>query len=160
MRKAGPTGRPLCFLVSGDSQIAGRSRHGPAQVLSRLDPRRYSILHIGNGFLGVSPSLMQPGRSGTTTLNPPPSSANSGETITGYSRLAIAPVHFARKCGQSPDMYGFDRPFDGQNLGHCGAIDFVMRATARGGSHEIWNSRHSAITSLIVQSDSGCLRTC
>src|SRR5688572_9594901 len=39
---------------------------------------------------GVSPSLMQPGRSGTVARKPPPSSGGRGSMTTGYSRRGIA----------------------------------------------------------------------
>ena len=41
---------------------------------------------------GVAPSLMQPGRSGTATAKPLPSSSDSGSTMTEYSRR-VAGIH-------------------------------------------------------------------
>jgi hypothetical protein len=54
---------------------------------------------------GVSPSDMQPGRSGTSATKPPPSSSGSGSMITGYSSLGMARVlHQFDEPNQSADV--------------------------------------------------------
>ena len=59
----------------------------------------------------VSPSDMQPGKSGTSATNPPPSSSGSGSMMTGYSSFGIACFHHrVTEPNNLPDVNRLDCP--------------------------------------------------
>jgi magnesium-transporting ATPase (P-type) len=59
----------------------------------------------------VSPSDMQPGKSGTSATNPPPSSSVSGSMMTGYSSFGIACFnHRVNEPNNLPDVTRLDWP--------------------------------------------------
>ena len=59
----------------------------------------------------VSPSDMQPGKSGTSATNPPPSSSGSGSMMTGYSSFGIACFHHrVNEPNNLPDVNRLDCP--------------------------------------------------
>src|SRR6202012_2426504 len=57
----------------------------------------------------VSPSDMQPGKSGAMATNPPPSSSVSGSITTGYSRFAIAGSNGFNEANQFANIDRLDR---------------------------------------------------
>ena len=62
----------------------------------------------------VSPSDMQPGKSGTSATNPPPSSSGSGSMMTGYSSFGIACFHHrVNEPNNLPDVNRLDWPTRG-----------------------------------------------
>jgi hypothetical protein len=86
------------FVGSGTSRPSRRA----SSIHSSITPAAAAIARSG-----FSTSVMQPGRSGTDTRKPPPSSLGSGSTITAYSSLVIALLHVR---SQSSQAYGCIRP--------------------------------------------------
>lgn len=87
------TSRPIVSAVAAQDSIA---------------PSTLSIASVI-----VSPSDMQPGRSGTVATYPPPSCSGSGRTRTAYLLAIVILQNAVDKTDQSSDIEGFDRPVGG-----------------------------------------------
>src|SRR3984893_1880965 len=102
-REGGGTGRPMAVASSIHAAAASCTDASAASA--------------------VSPSDMQPGRSGTSATKQPPSSSGSGSMITGYSSLGMACVlHQFDQPDPPADVDRLDRPAigDHQNLTEAG----------------------------------------
>jgi hypothetical protein len=112
-RDGGGIGRPNAVASSNQAATASRTAARAASA--------------------VSPSDMQPGKSGTNATNPPPSSSGRGSIITGYSSFCIACFQdCSHELDQLTDVNRLDRPAlrGGQNITLCRIGHLPMRAAS------------------------------
>jgi hypothetical protein len=86
----------------------------------------------------VSPSDMQPGKSGTSATKPPPSSCGNGSMMTGYSSFGIAGFsNSVDETYQPTDVYGLHRAPEwyGQDISLCRIRHLPVGAATTG-----WNT--------------------
>ena len=98
-----------CPASSGQLAYLGRRRNVPAELAREIEPFLDGILDVLDGFGGRFAVAHAAREVRDGRQKAPPSSLDSGETITAYSRLRISAPQLIKEMDQLLDIYRLDR---------------------------------------------------